>query len=220
LKGIVGRWGIDEKNIEVIYNGFKPPEVCEDKNRLRLSLHLEGKILVSAGRLVPWKGFRELIEAMPDILSHYPDTKLYIAGDGPDKEYLMLLVQEKKLGKNVKLLGKLPQEKLFEYVRAAHVFALYTGYEGFSHQILETMSLGTPIVTTRVGGNPEIVTDGVEGLLVSYGDTGMLSQAILKLLHNENFKRKLATAAQEKAFVFTDERMVDRTATFINSIVK
>lgn len=212
LKKIVMWWRIKEENITVIYNGFNPPSLREDKEILRERLGMKGWCIFLAGRIVPWKGFRMLIEMMPNLLKHNPETRLFIAGDGPDREMLMQRIKELMLLNKVFLLGKLPQEKLFEHVKASDVFVLNTAYEGFSHQILEVMALGTPVITTPLGGNTEIIQDRKNGILVPYNDPVLLEKAVEDIRTNVPLRSNIIKNAREKAKEFNNERMLDALA--------
>ena len=153
----------------------------------------------------------EFIETIPSLRLEIPDVHLYIAGEGPDKELLKKKITEMELENHVTLLGKLPQDKLFEYIRASDVFVLNTSYEGFSHQLLEVSALETPIVTTSVGGNIEIIEDHKNGILVTYNDRPAIGKAIIELYQNRSLARLLAVSAQETAKEFSNERMIDAT---------
>ena len=149
LRKIITNWGVNPNKINVIYNSFDAPAVSLDKGVLREKLGLSGHILVSAGRLVPWKGFTTLItKVMPKVLAEFSDAKLIILGEGPDKTHLENLIKDRKLENNVFLAGRKPQAELFEYIKAADVFVLNTAYEGMSHQLLEVMALETPIAVS------------------------------------------------------------------------
>lgn len=211
LKKIITNWGVSEDMIEVIYNGFTPPTFSEKKETIREDLNIRGYTVLSIGRLVPWKGFEGLIETIPSLRLEIPDVHLYIAGEGPDKELLKKKITEMELENHVTLLGKLPQDKLFEYIRASDVFVLNTSYEGFSHQLLEVSALETPIVTTSVGGNIEIIEDHKNGILVTYNDRPAIGKAIIELYQNRSLARLLAVSAQETAKEFSNERMIDAT---------
>ena len=119
---------------------------------------------------------------------------------------------------SVVFLGRLDQHGLFEYIKASDIFVLNTQYEGFSHQILETMSLGTPIITTRVGGNSEIIENDHTGVLVSYNDVEALKEQVFRLLRNPSLCQSLVRKAREKVKGFTDERMIDEFAQFISAL--
>ena len=186
LRGVVTKWGARPKKISVIYNAFDAPELDVSKENARKQLGISGKILVSAGRDVPWKGFQTLRNLMPEISRKIPDAKLFI-------------------------LNNEPREKLLLYLRAADVFVLNTAYEGFSHLILEAMAMGAPIVTTDVCGNPELVEDGISGLLVRFNDKTAIKNSILKLLKDEKLAQKLSNVAFQKSKQFSKERMINET---------
>ena len=88
LKKIVGNWGVRLSKIEVIYNGFNVPEIKSGKDELRKKFNYVGKVIVSPGRLVPWKGFDTVISAFPYILKTNPGVKLVIIGEGPEEKRL------------------------------------------------------------------------------------------------------------------------------------
>ena len=213
LKKIVANWGIPEGKIVVIYNAFDGVlEKIEETPK-------EEKIIISAGRLVPWKGFVTLITVMPPLLKHFPDIKLIIAGDGPDRAMLERCIQELHLETSVFLVGGLPREKLFRYIKSASVFVLNTSYEGFSHQLLEVMALGTPIVTTSIGGNPEIVRNEYNGLLVKPDDRDALIRSIERLLVDDNLGFQLAQQAQNTVTEFNTSRMITETIRVLSILV-
>lgn len=211
LKGIVMNWGIPSEKIAVVYNGFNAPVSKGDKETLRKTLGLTGHVIFSVGRLVPWKGFVELIGMMPNILLRIPSARLFVAGDGPDREALAKKIASLHLEQAVILVGKLPQEKLFEYIKASDIFVLNTAYEGFAHQLLEVMALGTPIVTTNVGGNEEILENGKNGLLVKHNDFEDFVQAIAKLHDDKVLVDTLTKNAKDRLLVFSNERMLAET---------
>ncbi len=208
LKKIVSNWGISKDKIKVIYNSFDFVDKNGTKEELRKFLYLDGLVLFSVGALVPWKGFDVLIELMPELLSRYPKLQLLIAGEGPDREKLKALIKAKKLDTRVALLGRLPQEALFKYIKASDIFILNTSYEGLSHQLLEVMALGVPIVTTNIGGNPELIGAGEEGILLEPNNKDELRDAISYLLNNPNAGKKLVQNAQKKVKSFNEDNML------------
>ena len=218
LRGIVSAWGISEKKISVVYNAYDGMGGDEDCGRLRLKYNLSGHVILSAGRLVPWKGFETLIRLMTEIVREYPDVTLYIAGSGPDEAPLKRLIVSEGMSHSVVMLGGLPHDVLMEYISAADCFVLNTGYEGLSHQLLEVLAIGTPIVTTRVGGNPELIENGQTGFLVPYDDAEEFRRAIRGIF--EEPERARAMAKEGKAFVqgFTIARMVDGTLGVLKNI--
>lgn len=211
LKQIVMNWGVFEQKIHVIYNAFSVSQTGEPKEVLRTTLKLDGKIMVSVGRLVPWKGFDLLIELMPELIKKNPELKLYIIGEGPDFYDLRKLVDVQMLNDRVVLLGKLSHDMVFKYLKAADLFVLNTGYEGFSHQLLEVMASGTPLITTAVGGNTELITTDENGVLVGYNDGKKIKEGIEKILSDKVFSNKISVNAQKKVEEFSERRMVQET---------
>lgn len=211
LKQIVINWGIDEQKIYVIYNAFSVTQTTERKEELRRILKLNGKIMVSVGRLVPWKGFGLLVELMPELIKKNPELKLYIIGEGPEFYDLRGLIDTQNLNDRVFLLGKLPHDIVLKYLRAADIFVLNTGYEGFSHQLLEVMAAGTPLVTTTVGGNTELIDANETGVLVGYNDKVGIKEGVEKILSDKIFSNKISVNAQKKVQEFTEARTVQET---------
>lgn len=209
LKKIVTNWGVPADKITVIYNAFNPPQISLSKDELRDKLDFKGKVIISAGRLVPWKGFDTLIKSvMPRVLESYKDALLLIAGDGPDKSYLEKTIKDSGLEKNIIMLGKKPQAELFEYLKGSDVFVLNTSYEGLSHQLLEVLALETPIVTTNAGGNVEVITDGLNGVLTEFNDSEKIASSILKIFNDEKFGSDLVQNGREKLKDFGEEKML------------
>ncbi len=103
LKTIVSNWGIDPRKITVIYNAFHAPNLITTKESLREKFDWKKNIIVSAGRLVPWKGFDTLILLMREI----ENAELYIAGDGPERKNLETLIKKYNLQDQVALLGSI-----------------------------------------------------------------------------------------------------------------
>ncbi len=218
LKSILTDWGVDDKKITVIYNGFHLTAPKSLKTSLRKRLGLTGSVVLTAGRLVPWKGIKELIGAMPALIAQIPDANLVVVGSGPQEEELKAKVKELGLDSVVKFVGRLDQKDLFEYIKAADVFALNTSYEGLSHQLLETMAIGTPIVTTNIGGNPETIKHGKTGVLLKPNDMEGFVEAISGLLSERAIAAMLSQAAKKSVGKFTDEAMLENIARELKNI--
>lgn len=207
LKGVVSKWGVSADKIKIIYNSVDKVD-RRDKKKLRQKYGVHGKIMVSAGRLVPWKGFSLLISIMPKMLYKIPELRLFIIGNGPQKKSFQEDISRMSLEENVNLFGPLPKEELLDYLAMADVFVLNTSYEGFSHQILEALSLGTPVITTDVGGNPEIIKDGESGILLRYNNEKDLIRAIEKVLLDESLTNSFREKGKEVSSNFSKEKML------------
>jgi glycosyltransferase involved in cell wall biosynthesis len=211
LAGVVEGWGVDKSKIKVIYNGvdFHASELSREEARKKIGI--PGNIIVSIGRLVPWKGFRMLIKIMPSLLELNQFLRLVIVGDGPEKKILEMIVRNMRLENKVYLVGKKTKEELAVYLAAADIFMLNTGYEGFSHQILEAMFAGVPVITTNSGGNKEIIKQGINGFMVKYNDEFNLIEAVKTLWYDKELQVSFVEEGKTTADKFSYKKMIDET---------
>ena len=211
LLSIVEWWGVPVSSIVRIYSSTNLDTAAHASgSAARQEFGFgDAKVIVSAGRFVPWKGFPVLIDATAKVLREFPHLRLVVAGSGPDEEHIKSHAKE-LLGDCVQFVGNLPKEKMLSLVAAADVFALNTGYEGLSHQLIEAMSLSTPVVTTNVGGNPELIEDCVSGRLVPFNDTEALASALIETLRDHAKATRMAKVALERAQVFSSGQSMER----------
>lgn len=219
LAKVVRHWGVKDENIKVIYNGtdFKPLDLEKEEARKRIGI--SGSIILSIGRLVPWKGFKMLIKIMPALIKEHNFARLVIAGDGPEMENLEIMKNNMGLNNKVYLIGKKSQEELKTYLAAADMFVLNTAYEGFSHQLIEAMAGGVPVVTTNAGGNPELIRQGENGFMVKYNDELNLVEAIKAVFENKDIREKFIEEGKRTAGKFTVQKMADETVNLFNSLL-
>ena len=210
LAGIVRGWGVPEGHVTVIYNAFTPVALEKSKEELRRELGLQGKVITTAGRLVPWKGFDVAIAALGKIAQAIPDTSLVIMGSGPEYSRLQSVAHAANIEKKVRFTQMLPHKEMLAYIKASDVFILPTAYEGFSHLLLEVMAVGTPIITTPLGGNLELIEHEKEGIFMS-PTRDAFADATKALLIDSEKREILAQNAQEKAAQFSVERMIKET---------
>lgn len=210
LKGVVEAWGIEPDKITVIYSALHSLTISGSREQLRAQLSFTGPTIVSSGRLVPWKGFDVLIKVVAKLKERYPKLALVIVGDGEERESLEALAKKLKIENEVRFTGRVSKDALGAVMRAADAFVLNTAYEGLSHQLLEVMEMGTPIVTTRAGGNPELITDGVTGLLVSYNDESAIYEAVVRLLDHPETRERLAQSARAHSKQFAKEKVIKK----------
>lgn len=216
LKKIVLTWGVTETKIHTVHNAFSPKDnfknlITTERIVLRTALELPSPLVLSVGRLVPWKGFSALIETMPELIKTYPTIMLVIIGEGQDREYLQRKIDILRLNSNIMLMGALSKDRLYRYVRAADVFVLNTNYEGLSHQLLEVMNLKTPIITTGVGGNPELITHNETGSVVAYNNKTELHREVRRVLDDTQLAQKYIENATTKVSTFTVENLIGGT---------
>jgi glycosyltransferase involved in cell wall biosynthesis len=213
LKGIVSQWDIPPERITVIYNAVEVQSIEKSKHQARQELSIEGIVLISIGRLVPWKGFSTLIEVTGMLKERYPNIQLIIIGEGGQRQALEQKIHALNLENHVFLKGALSKDETFLHLEAADVFILNTGYEGFSHTILEAMVAGTPVLTTQVGGNTELIDDHVNGLLVEFNNRKQIYQAIIMLLEDTELTTFIIRKAQSTVDTFSRQRMIEKTMT-------
>ncbi len=195
VKEMVILWGVSAEKITVIYNAVENsslPNMTKDEAKKKIGL--EGDIILSAGRPVPWKGFDDLRAIMPDLIKENSNFRLVIVGE------------EKKV----------PHEQMPYYFQAADMLVLNSGYEGLSHVILEAMQAGAPVIASREGGNPELIQDNFNGLLVEYKNREQIKEAILKLWRDKAMQEKFIHNSQEKLKDFTWESLVKKTIDVLN----
>jgi glycosyltransferase involved in cell wall biosynthesis len=145
-----------------------------------LPLGPEDVAVAVIGNLWPVKGHRTLVEAAALLSRRMPRVKFLCAGEGPERAPLEKLIAELHLGDRVFLLGhRLDVPAILARVRAA---CLCSSAEGLSNALMEAMAARLPIVATAVGGNPELVRPGENGLLVAYGDAPSLAEKLCELL--------------------------------------
>ena len=174
LKKMTAGWGVPEKKIYVIYNATTSQVVRTTPQVV--------KIVFSAGRLVTWKGFDCLIRAFSRLHKKFPDFKLCIAGDGPMRPELDKLIKESGSQESIAILGNLNQDQMKEYYSKACCFVLFSGYEGLAHVLLEALSFSLPVIASAKGGNPELISDGVNGWLVAWPNEDLLHDCLLSFL--------------------------------------
>ncbi|TAJ14091.1 glycosyltransferase family 1 protein [Patescibacteria group bacterium] len=217
LGKIVVMWGIPNKKVSVIYNGIESLGDVGNKPVLRGLIKFHGKLIVSIGRLVPWKGFDTLIALLPELQKTFPGVKLLIIGSGPDSEALERLAEEKGVAEDVIFTGALERDILIRYLRASDVFILNTSYEGFSHLILEALAVGVPTITTKVGGNVEIIEHAKNGYLVQPNDTKGILQHTRALLSDATLRASIVASAKRRVKQFSNERMIEEVAKLLKS---
>lgn len=197
---ITNKIGIDRNKITVIPNGynadhFHPIDVIEARDRLKLPR--DKTIILSVGRLNKEKNYQILLEAANKILSRKKDILFFIVGDGPEKRYLHYLIQRKKLGKNIFLVGEKPHEEIPLWMNACNLFVLSSIIEGNPTVIVEAMACGKPIVAMNIGGVCEVVISNEYGLLVTPKDINDLSLKILLALQISWEKKKIVAYAKK-----------------------
>jgi glycosyltransferase involved in cell wall biosynthesis len=219
LRSLAIGWGAPPDRVSVISNALTPQALSKTtREQARQQLGTSGRLVVSVGRMVGWKGFDHLIEALTGMPE---DVRLALVGNGPGETRLKALAAERGLAGRVSFPGRLPHAEVELWLRAADVFALYSTYEGLSHVLLEAMGSGASIVASDCGGNPEVIEDGVSGLLVPPARVDLLRGALGRLLGDPEARERLAAAAARRlATDFAWPRLVERTLALLEEVAQ
>ena len=189
-----------------IYNGvdterFRPGD--GSPLRAELGLSREAFVIGVVARLVPVKNLPLLLQAVERLHPTGPETVLLVVGDGPERTRL-----EARAGAGVRFLGE--REDVPDLLRSLDLFVLPSLSEGISLTLLEGMASGLPVVTTRVGGNPEIVEEGITGTLVPSEDAAALAAAMAAYRENPGLRRRHGEAGRRRVLErFSLAGMVD-----------
>jgi glycosyltransferase involved in cell wall biosynthesis len=197
---------IYHRDIVVVPNGITLSDQ-PDKPGMN-DLMSPGKSVLYVGRLETVKGVRYLIRAMKQVCDTIPDARLIIIGDGKEREMLEALSVQLGIQKNVQFAGEVPHEKVLSFMRQAGVFVLPSLSEGFPMVIIEALACGLPIVASRVGGVPEILTNAVNGYLVEARDDRTMGDSILLLLQDEKLRKKISDNNRQLVKNYTWENVI------------
>jgi glycosyltransferase involved in cell wall biosynthesis len=204
------RAGAPADSIRLVFNGTDLQRFSPAAGGSGDALHRFGPHMIFACRqLFPRKGIRFLIEAAARLKPRFPDLKLVLAGDGFERPELVHLAERLGITSDVTFLGWIPNAQLPPFYRAAAISVIPSLEEGFGIPAAEAMGCEIPVVASDAGGLPEVVENGVTGLVVPRGDVDALSEAIALLLNDPERRRRMGRAGRERALRLFDW---DRTA--------
>jgi glycosyltransferase involved in cell wall biosynthesis len=166
--------------------------------------------------LHPYKGHERFLRGFALMRRRIPDARAILVGDGVERPRLASLVADLDLSGGVTFTGQVADPRRF--LRDAHVVALTSDFEGLPNALLEAMAMARPVVATRVGGVPEVVDDGVTGLLVPR-DAGAIAGALERLLPDDGLRARLGGAARSHAERFAWSNVVARTEVVYEQVV-
>jgi len=193
----------------VIFSGvdvksFAPSPEQRVEWRTQNLINPDAPVFVHVGRFAPPKNHALLIRSFTDVVRHYPDTILLLAGEGELLPAVKELVNRQGLQEKVRFLG--PRQDVADLLNASDVFVLPSDWEGVPVSALEAMATGKPIIATAVGGVPEIIESGCNGFLVPAGNSEMLTQAMLTLCNNQTLIRRMGERSRQIAVERFDVR--------------
>jgi len=202
----VGRIFSGNERRETVYNGVDlacfNPKINGFTLRTELKIGNDTTLIGTMGHLAPLKGFEELIAAVGWVVTQGFDVRLAVAGEAiysssrRYKKKLISLVDSLGLRDTVFFLGF--KEDIPELLAAFDIFVLPSRSEGFGRVNLEAMAMGKPVISTKVGGIPEVVLDGITGILVPPGNSRDLGHAIMRLLNDTQLKKSFGREGRRR----------------------
>jgi len=209
VKDLIENFNIQKNKMIVIYNPvcLKDIEALKNEEIYEIWFKNNNPKIISVGRLTEQKGYDYLLRAFKIVMEKGITADLIILGEG-DKKTIENLAKDLKVEEHVILPGF--QRNPFKFISKSDIFVLSSLYEGFPNALIEAMACNVPVIATRCPSGPEeIITDGVNGLLVPVKDEKALAEAIIDLLKNKTKAEKLAKAGRKRVEDFD-----------INTIVK
>jgi glycosyltransferase involved in cell wall biosynthesis len=206
LQGLAVGWGVQPGRTSVLPNAAPVVPPLPSRDALRAELRVEGPTLAFAGRLMAAKALDVGLAALASV----EGVSLLVAGDGPDREALEAQATVLGLGGRVRFLGPRSREDVLRLFAAADAVLLSSAWENFPHTVVEALAVGTPVVATSVGGVPEVVRDGENGLLVTPGDVDALAAAIRRIAGDEQLRESLAAAAAPSVAAYAPDALLGR----------
>jgi glycosyltransferase involved in cell wall biosynthesis len=195
LAGIARRFGVDAERIVVVSN--PAPDVAPTSQQLRPN------VFVYAGRLTRQKALGVAIDAFARV----PAAQLVVVGDGPERQGLERQAHEAGLDGRISFLGAQPRTRVLDLLGGAWASVLSSDWENLPHAAVESLALGTPVIATSVGGVPEVIRDGVNGLLVPPGSPASFAAAISRLVDEPDLRRELAGGAVASVVAISRDRV-------------
>jgi glycosyltransferase involved in cell wall biosynthesis len=189
--------GLEERKTVLILNGVDTAAVAHAGADVgaRAELHLDGRpVIACVGRLVNAKGQRFLIEAMREVIVHFPNAVLLLVGEGPDQPTFEAQVQELGLSTHVRFVGR--RDDVPGLLAESSVFVLPSFAEGIPLALIEAMAAGKPVVATAVPGNVDVVCNDRLGVLVPPRDAHALAAAVCAVLADPARSAAMAAAGQ------------------------
>jgi len=205
---LISRYFLFPNKISVIYNSIDGERIS-DLTREKVDhpwFNHKIPLIVSAGRLAAQKNYPLLFKAIAKLKDE-TNVRLMILGDGEDRSMLEIIAGRLGISERVHFMGF--QSNPYKYMARGTIFVLSSSWEGFGIVIIEAMACGIPVISTNCSSGPdEIITNGINGLLVPVHNIDTMAQAISKLLKDEPLRKKLAEAGKKRAEDFRVEKMV------------
>jgi sugar transferase (PEP-CTERM/EpsH1 system associated) len=211
-RALVENEGLRAERIEIVYNGVAtaPASIAAERRaelRREFGAASGDFVFLQVARLDSIKYHATALEAFSRAVKQAPHARLVLVGDGPERPAIERQIHERRLAASVRMVGQ--RGDVPQLLAAADAFLLTSLSEGVPVTIIEAMAAGLPVVSTSVGGVPEIIDNGDTGLLAPAKDASALAAAIVRLVHDVELRGRLADRGRERvASRFSEEQMM------------
>ncbi|MFO7571654.1 MAG: glycosyltransferase family 4 protein [Gaiellaceae bacterium] len=206
LASLAVTWGVPESRVVVLPNPAPMLPDLPGREEARERFGVSGSTLAFAGRITRQKSLEVALAA----LARVDGVDLLVAGEGPDLEAVRASASELGVDARVRFLGPLDRDGVLALFRAADASLLSSSWENFPHTVVESLAVGTPVVSTAVGGVAEVVRDGENGLLVPAGDVVALAEAIRRVTSETGLRDLLASQTAASVEELASDRVYAR----------
>lgn len=221
---IVGEEFVDEEKVSVIYNCVETDKIVTappllGKKRKELGFGAREPLIGMVANFYTSKDHPVLLRAVSRLVGDYPDLRVVLVGDGPERNNIVSCAEELGILDNIVFLGQ--RNDVYEIVGIFDVAVLSSHTEGFSNAVLEYMAAARPVVATTAGGNIDVIDDGECGFLVPVKDHELMAERIGSVLDDPGLASRLGKNARKKALEnFTLDSMVGRTEEIYDTLVR
>lgn len=208
LAEITRTWGLERSRVSVLPNPAPNVDVTAEP--------LERGTFVFVGRLTRAKALEVAIAGIAQI----PAARLILVGDGPDRAWLEGLARDSGAADRIVFRGSLARRDALAVVAGSEAALLTSAWENFPHSAVEALAVGVPVVSTAVGGVPEIVHDGVNGLLVPVGDVEAVAGAIDRILLEPGLRERLVAGSRASIAELSVDRVYGRLEAVLEGVAR
>jgi len=216
LRELALGWGLTSGKTSVLPNPAPALPELGSRDALRAQFGMHGRTLVLAGRLTAAKAIPIALDAVERV----PDVSLIIVGDGASRTDLERECVARRLDPRVHFLGSRSRDDVLRLFHAADAALLTSAWENFPHTVVEALAVGTPVIATAVGGVPEVVRDGTNGLLVPAGDPVAIAAAIERFFADDELRSRLRAAATTSVADYAPNRLYERVEDVLAEVAR
>jgi glycosyltransferase involved in cell wall biosynthesis len=206
LRAIAVAWGLDPARVDVVSNPAPELPPLPTRDDARAELGIDGFALGTAGRLTAQKALGDALEAVAQV----EGVELLVLGDGPERAALERQAVSLGIADRVRFLGAGARDEVLTLFRAVDAALITSAWENLPHTLLEALAVGAPVIATSVGGIPEVVADGENGLLVRPHDPEAIAAAIRRLAADDALRDSLAQTAAGSVEELSEPRILQR----------